>query len=75
MREKTKMELKETLEELKKNADKVDSVKGGYDLTFMEYVALMDEDTEELVRIAYDTGFKRGIEYHKAKAQVSNYEC
>lgn len=73
MREKTKMELKETLEELKKNADKVDSVKGGYDLTFMEYVALMDEDTEELVRIAYDTGFKRGIEYHKAKAQVSNY--
>ena len=73
MREKTKMELRETLEELKKNADKVDSVKGGYDLTFIEYVSLMDEDIEEAVRLAYNTGFKRGIEYHKAKTQVSTH--
>lgn len=65
MMEETKIQLAETLKELRTNADEVDHVKGGHDLTFMEYVALRNESMEEAVRIAYNTGFTRGIEYAK----------
>ncbi len=55
--------FKQELTELKENADKVDKIKGGYDLTFLEYASMADEDTEELVRLAYNMGFTRGMKY------------
>ena len=58
-----KESLRETFTELKENADKVDTIKGDYDLTFLEYASMTDEPIEEIVRLAYNMGFTRGMKY------------